>query len=254
MRKRWTMTVPQLFEAYEDEKQAKIVGDLPGYVDRGDYGFDNGMGWVVAGFLENRQGQLRFANHEETLFCMGCHTSIGSTIDSTFSFARKMDGPAGWGYIDLRGMPDAPSLGETRGEIATYLERAGGGGEFRSNPEMEARWFLRPGVVDAEKVAAAKDVYALITPSRERALEMNKAYRLIVEDQDFLFGRDPTTTPPINVYDVVDNASAPTLPADRAYAWDIRLDWSGTSPVAGGPDDRLARSSQSDRSQPANRR
>ncbi len=254
MRKRWTVTVPQLFEAYEGEKQAKIVGDLPGYVDRGDYGFDNGMGWVVAGFIENRKGQLRFANHEETLFCMGCHTSIGSTIDNTFSFARKIDGAAGWGYIDLRGMPDAPSMGETRGEIATYLERAGGGGEFRSNPEMEARWFLRPGVVDAEKIAAAKDVYALITPSRERALELNKAYRLIVEDQDFLFGRDPTTTPPINVYAIVDNAEAPTLPPDRAYAWDIRLDWSRAPFGIDGPEDRTARSSQPESSQPNPRR
>jgi hypothetical protein len=226
MRKRWTTTVPQLFEAYEGEKQAKILGDLPGYIDRGDYGLDNEMGWVVAGFLENRQGRLRVANYEETLFCMGCHTSIGSTIDSTFSFARKVDGAAGWGYIDLRGMPDAPSMGETRGEIATYLERAGGGGEFRSNPEMEARWFRAPGVVDPQKVAEARDVYTLVTPSRDRALAMNKAYRTIVEDQDFVFGRDATVTPPPNVYEVVDNATAPTLPADRAYSWDIRLDWS----------------------------
>ena len=231
MRKRWTMTVPQLFEAYEGERQAKIVGDLPGYIDRGDYGLDNEMGWVIAGFIENRQGRLRVANFEETLFCMGCHTSIGSTIDNTFSFARKIDGPAGWGYIDLRGMPDAPSMGETRGEIATYLERAGGGGEFRSNPEMEKRWFSSPGVVDAARVAAAPDVYALITPSRERALALNKAYRLIVEDQDFLYGRDATATPPPNVYEVVDMATAPTLPPERAYRWDIRLDWSRAMPA-----------------------
>lgn len=253
MRKRWTMTVPQLLEAYEGERHAKIVGDLPGYVDRGDHGLDNEMGWVVAGFLENRKGQLRVANYEETLFCMGCHTSIGSTIDNTFSFARKIDGAAGWGYVDLHGMPDAPSLGETRGEIATYLERAGGGGEFRSNPEMEARWFSAPGVVDARKVEAAPDVYALITPSRERALAMNKAYRVIVEDQDFVFGRDATVTPPTNVYDVVDNATAPTLPADRAYRWDIRLDWSrvglGDAPTQTRTAERGERLS-SDREQP----
>lgn len=226
MRKRWGTSVPQLFEAYEQEKQAKYVGQLPGYVDRGDHGLDNEMGWVIAGFIEARDGRLRVANYEETFFCMGCHTSVGTTIDSTFSFPRKIDGAAGWGYVDLRGMPDAPSMGETRGEIATYLERAGGGGEFRSNPEMEARWFSAPGVVDADKVAAAADVYELITPSRERALAMNKAYRVIVEDQDFIYGRDATVTPPGNVYEVVDVATAPTLPADRTYAWDIRLDWS----------------------------
>ncbi len=227
MRKRWTTSVPQLLEAYEDEAHAKYVGQLPGFVDRGDYGFDNEMGWVITGFIENSKGRLRVNTWEENFFCMGCHSSIGSTIDSTFSFARKVDGAAGWGYIDLRGMPDAPNMGERRGEIATYLERAGGGGEFRSNPEMEVRWFKAPGVVDVAKVAAAKDVYELITPSRERALEMNKAYRVIVQDQDFIFGRDPTTTPPKNVYDIVDNQTAPTLPEHLAYEWDIRLDWSG---------------------------
>lgn len=227
MRKRWTVTAPQLFEAFEQEHQAKDLGELPGYVDRGQYGIDNEMGWLVAGFIENRNGRLRANNYEETLFCMGCHTSIGSTIDSTFSFARKVDGAAGWGYINLRGMPDAPTLGEQRGEIATYLARAGGGGEFRSNPEMESRWF-RDGKVDAGRVAAAKDVYELITPSRQRALTMNKAYRVIVEDQDFIFGRDPTVRPPPNVYQEVDNEEAPTLPRTRAYRWDIRLDWNAT--------------------------
>ncbi len=229
MRKRWATSVPQLAEAYEQEAHAKYVGDLPGYVDRGQHGLDNEMGWVIAGFIENKRGELRVNNYEETFFCMGCHTSVGSTIDSTFSFPRKIDGAAGWGYIDLRGMPDAPTMGESKGEIATYLERAGGGGEFRSNPEMQARWFDGSGRVDAAKVAAARDVYELITPSRERALELNKAYRVIVEDQSFVFGRDPTVTPPANVYDVVDNTAAPTLPEALAYEWDIRLDWSSTS-------------------------
>lgn len=225
MRKRWAMSAPQLFETYIQERTAKDQGQLPGYVDRRDYGLDNGMGWVIAGFIENRQGRLRVNNYEETFFCMGCHTSLGSTIDSTFSFGRKVDGAEGWGYIELRGMPDAPNMGESRGEIATYLERAGGGGEFRSNPEMQARWFSG-GLPDPAKLSKAKDVYDLITPSRERALQLNKAYRSIVEDQDFIFGRDATVTAPVNVYDQVDNEKTPTLPDERTYTWDIRLDWS----------------------------
>ena len=143
---------------------------------------------------------------------MGCHTSIGATIDKTFSFPRKVDGAAGWGYVDLRGMPDAPSVGETDGEILTYLERVGGGGEFRSNPEMFDRWFdADAGRVDRERVANARDVYELITPSRERALELNKAYRVIVADQDYIYGRDATVAPPVNVYDHVDNETAPVF-------------------------------------------
>jgi len=226
MRKYFLRTEPQLFELYLQERYAKEDGQLPGYVDRGEHGLDNELGWVVQGFIENRKGQLRAANYEENLFCMGCHSSVGATIDSTFSFARKIDGADGWGYIDLRGMPDAPSMGETTGEIATYLERAGGGSELRSNPEMAERWF-KGDAVDRHKLAG-KDVYALITPSRRRALDLNKAYRTIVEDQDFVFGRDANVVPPINVYQRVDNEKAPTLPAELTNRWDIRLDWSRT--------------------------
>ena len=225
MRKRFMLTLPQLHEAYLQEAYAKDDGQLPGYVDRGQHGLDNEMGWVITGFIENRAGRLRWNSFEENLFCMGCHTSIGSTIDNVFSFARKVDGAAGWGYIDLRGMPDAPNVGEQRGEIATYLERAGGGGEFRSNPEMQARFFT-DGALDPAKLAMARDVYDLIAPSRERAMLLNKAYRLIVEDQDYIHGRDATVVAPVNVYDAIDNEQTPTLPGERTHRWDIRLDWS----------------------------
>lgn len=209
---------------YEEEAFDKEAGNLPGYTWLGDYGLDNSAGWSIQGFIENKNGRLRVASFEENLFCMGCHGSIGSTIDKTFSFARKIDGGEGWGYINLRGMPDAPNAGESKGEILTYFERAGGGDEFRSNREMLSRWFTDGGKVDYQAIAG-KDVYQLITPSRERALQLNKAYKLIVEDQRFLFGRDATVTPPTKVYEFVDNATAPTLPEDFFYNWDIRLDW-----------------------------
>ena len=162
---------------------------------------------------------------------MGCHNSIGSTIDKTFSFARKVDGVSGWGYINLRGMPDAPSVIDSKdpgkeiaGEIATYLERSGGGSEFRNNDEMEKRFYHADGSVDKEAIAKARDVYELITPSRARALQLNKAYKAIVEQQSFLYGRDATVKPPKNVYARVDE-TAPTLPENLQYEWDIRLDW-----------------------------
>ena len=73
--------------------------------------------------------------------------------------------------------------------------------------------------------ARARDVYELIAPSVERALALNKAYRVIVAEQDYLYGRDPTTHAPANVYREIDNARAPTLRASLAYPWDIRLAW-----------------------------
>ena len=211
---------------YQLEGFEKELGQLPQYIYLGDHGLDNKFGWSVQGFIEDLEGRLRAATFEENLFCMGCHTSIGSTIDKTFAFPRKVDGAAGWGYIQLQGMPDAPNRGETGGEIATYLARVGGGSEFRDNPEMFARWFHADGSVNEAAIASAPDVYTLIAPSAERALQLNKAYRVIVADQDYLYGRDPTTQAPDSVYQRVHNATAPTLPASLAYHWDIRLDWS----------------------------
>lgn len=210
---------------YQLEAFEKEAGNLPGYMNLGHYGLDNGNGWSIQGFIEGSDGRLRANTFEENLFCMGCHNTIGTTIDKTFSFARKVDGAEGWSYINLRGMPDAPSMGEDQGEILTYLQRVGGGSEFRNNEEMRQRWFNEDGSVNVEKVKAAKDVYALITPSKERALKLNKAYKLIVEDQDYIYGRDAVVSPPENVHEFIDNVNAETLPEDRTFPYDIRLDW-----------------------------
>jgi hypothetical protein len=231
MRKSRAYSKPVYARRYQLESFEKEAGNLPGYHNLGHNGLDNGNGWAIQGFIEDSKGRLRASTFEENLFCMGCHNSIGSTIDKTFSFPRKVDGAQGWGYINLRGMPDAPSKGEKRGEIATYLERAGGGSEFRNNEEMLARWFKRDGTVDHEKVANARDVYELITPSRERAMVLNKAYKTIVEDQTFIYGRDAVVAPPKNVYPWIDNEKTPTLPESRTFTWNILLDWPSRFPA-----------------------
>lgn len=218
---------PMYARKYDIEAMEKEAGNLPAYLDLGHYGLDNGNGWAIHGFIEDRKGRLRSLTYEENFSCMGCHNSVGSTIDKTFSFPRKLDGAAGWGYINLKGMPDAPNKGESAGEIATYLARVGGGSEFRNNDEMTARWFRPDGSLDHEKLSKAKDVYDLITPSPERALALNKAYRTIVEDQDYIHGKDTVLGPPANVYDRIENGKTPTLPPERVYRWNILLDWPG---------------------------
>jgi hypothetical protein len=217
-------TPAELLSMYGNEKQEKLDDNLPNFVSRGDNGLDNGFGWLVLGFIEAADGHLRKQSEEETTFCMGCHTTIGSTIDQTFAFPRKVTGAAGWGYVNLKGMVDAPNVGGTEGEILNYLKLAGGGNEFRENPEIIEKWFNEDGSVNEEKVLAA-DVYELLAPSPERALTLNKAYMAIVRDQDFIYGRDANVTPAVNVYDAVDPETAPVLPAERQYNWDIRLAW-----------------------------
>ena len=57
-------------------------------------------------------------------------------------------------------------------------------------------------------------------------MALNKAYRAIVLEQDYIYGRDAMPEVPGNVYTHIDNETAPTLPEEFVYDWDIRLDWS----------------------------
>lgn len=211
-----------LISAYGNEQQEKIDGILPKY-NYDVTGTPNEFGWTVLGFIEDEAGRLRVQSREESFFCMGCHTTIGSTIDHTFAFPRKISGAEGWGYINLIGMIDAPSKKGKDNEILEYFRLVGGGDEFRQNEEVLDKWFNADGTVKEEKVRAA-DVYDLITPSRERALALNKAYWTIVKDQDFHHGRDANLKPAVNVYRKVDENS-PTLPGKKTQTYDIRLKW-----------------------------
>lgn len=214
---------------YQLEAYEKEAGHLPGYHMVGGYGLDNGTGWAMQGFIEDANGHLRQSTFEENFFCMGCHNTVGSTIDKTFSFARKIDGAAGWGYINLHQQQDAPGKGESQGEYLTYFERAGGGDEFRSNDEMLSRWFDKDGQVKRDAVLAAKSIYELIAPSHTRAMELNKAYKTIVDEQSYIYGRDARISPAKNVYKKIDNETAPTLPPEKFYEWDILLQWKNSS-------------------------
>lgn len=213
---------------YNQEHREKAQARLPTYAwarPIGEAGLNNKMGWVIQGWIEDASGSLRPQTYEEHFYCMGCHTTVGTTIDHTFAFPRKVTGAAGWGYINLKGMPDVPNLGEQEGEILTYFRRVGGGDEFRQNLEILQRWFDQQGHVQAASVRQA-DVHTLLTPSAERALALNKAYQQIVLEQSFYLGRDAVLGDAVNVYREVQQERAPVLPLSRQYHYDIRLDWS----------------------------
>ena len=138
--------------------------------------------------------------------------------------ARKVTGAKGWGYINLKGMKDAPSISEPGGEILNYLKRVSGGNEFRANQEIQQKWFNDDGSLKLDEISSS-DVYQLITPSKERALKLNKAYTHIVRHQSYIYGRDPNIKPLKNVHKKVDESQAPLNIDARISGWDIRLDW-----------------------------
>ena len=224
MKKHTFFPMPRIRQAYYGEAKEKHFENLPSVSDFGDRGIANGFGWLIWGFIEDEHGALRQQSKEEQFFCAGCHKTIGTTIDQTFSFPRKLAGVKGWGYLDLTKIIDAPNLGEKRGEYATYMQRVNGGDEFRQNQEMLDRWFNADGTLKSQEISQLKSIYPLITPSKERAIELNKAYFTIVKEQSFLYGRDAILKPNSNVFKDINSEVAPLEEAHR-HKWDIRLNW-----------------------------
>ena len=162
--------------------------------------------WLLQGFIENGDGALRPQTFEETAFCEGCHAGIGTTTDSTFSFARKIGETAPargwfhWSQHDLQGIAE-PKRADGEYEYTYYLREAGGGGELGENVEVAQRFFDDRHVLLPAAIAQLhQDISLLLLPSPGRALDLDRAYRAIVQEQSFNRGRDAVLAPARNVY------------------------------------------------------
>jgi len=230
MKKLRNLEPSQLMGIYEHEHDEKDAGRLPVVQGSAETGLRNKFGWMLQGYIEDALGRLRLQTHQEQLACMGCHSNLGVTVDQTFSFARKVPGAMGWGYQDLAGIQDAPNLGAEQPEFATYLERVGGGDEFRENTEMLARFFPG-GKLDHAAVARVaqggdQDIAWLLLPSRERALDLDRAYVALVRQQRFDRGRDAVLKPATHVHRTIENESTGLEAAGRVYRdGRLRLNW-----------------------------
>ncbi|NLK66854.1 MAG: hypothetical protein GX282_05195 [Campylobacteraceae bacterium] len=206
------------------------------YVGNVEIGLNNDRGWFFQAFIEDGDGELRPQSYEETLFCMGCHSNIGATADATFVFQRKFDhdefqnGWFHWSQKDFSGIKDMV-LEDGEGEYAKYLALNNAGDEFRGNTEvmdkffvegweknlemiekeyalnqetpgalMDRSWKLKPEAMEILK----NDISYVLMPSVERALRLNKAYRAVVEEQSYVFGRDVNIKPSDNVHKEVE--------------------------------------------------
>ena len=183
----------ELREAHDyPDRPERFLGDV-------ESGIATGLGWRMQGFIEDAAGVLRPQTYEESLTCAGCHAGTGRSTDGVFSYPRKVDQPAGgWFHWDrewpLGNLPD-PMRSDDRGEYQTYLFRNRAGDEFRANGEALRRYFPA-GKADENAVAAlAQRIGPLTDPSPGRALALNKAYRLIVEEQSYDKGRVPVLAP-----------------------------------------------------------
>lgn len=231
-RRELPLSLDKMTRTYLDELRNKEEGNLPVYPGSGTVGLVNDFGWRYQGFIESADGHLRAQTEEETLFCMGCHSTIGVTADQSFAFPRKVPGSSGWGHQTVAGIQDVPQTGQDTPEILQYFQRVRGADEFRANDEAIARFFNDDGSVKEALVRQAapggdEDIGFLIAPSRERAIELTKAYMALVADQDFELGRDPVPEPTTRVFEFIEGNGTTALGAAGLVFTDGRiwLDW-----------------------------
>src|SRR3546814_10733119 len=88
--------------AYEKDAREQLSGGWPYFGGDAFSGLFSEYGWQLQAYIERADGRLRLQTREEQMFCMGCHSGIGVTVDGSFSLPRQLPGAAGWGVQRLR--------------------------------------------------------------------------------------------------------------------------------------------------------
>jgi hypothetical protein len=215
-RKIWWSDYQDLFnfaqaEGIEDFHNGVMLPET--YLGNYFQGMENSMGWVLQGYIEDKNGNLRPQTNEETTFCMSCHAKLGATADAIFSFHRKLEGTDkndnlyGWNHWTQKGLKNIPEPKQTyrkhgeQYEYSFYLKNNHAGDEFRENREVINKFFNADGSLKEDMLDALhKDITVLLLPGRERTMLLNKAYRAIVINQSFNEGRDASAAPAVNVH------------------------------------------------------
>ncbi|MBC3766748.1 hypothetical protein [Neptunicella marina] len=165
-------------------------------------GVNVAQGWNYQGFIEDYQGELRPQTYEEQITCTGCHGGTGVMIDSNISFYRKLPhssfqrGWYHWQQKPMQGVPEPKRESDGEYEYSYYLKHNPTGDEFRANDEVKAKFFNENGQPREEMFNKLhQDIAVLMLPTKQRALDLNKVYKTIVEEQSFKLGKAPLLSP-----------------------------------------------------------
>lgn len=197
------LTYAELETVYLDE--AKERSDFPDRlrmpVGSTEAGVSNNVGWKIQAFIEDRKGDLRPQSFEELVSCIGCHGGIGEATDSIISFPRKFEatkpqrGWTHWTQHSLQGVNEPKVEIKDVGvqyEYSFYLMYTGAGDDYKANQEILNTFYYDNGKLDpTQALLLHQDISILLYPSPSRALQLNKIYKTIVEDQSYIKGRDP---------------------------------------------------------------
>jgi hypothetical protein len=193
----------------EDEQKEAI--DSPNKIEtfQGDpkNGIYNKKGWIYSAFIEDQDGRLRVQTKEEMLSCMGCHTSLGATVDSSFAFFRKFENSSfqhGWFHWSQKSLKD--TIEPKNHPYSLYLKTNRFGDEFRDNSEVFDKFFQsdlslkKSALEDLER-----DISFYLLPSKQRAIYLNKAYKVIVDEQSYIYGKTPHIKPIKTIYKEIES-------------------------------------------------
>jgi len=115
-----------------------------------------------------------------------------------------------------------PRLADGRHEYTLYLEKNHAGDEFRDNDEIIEKFFDENGLLKTDEIEILqKDISYLIMPSAERTLTLNKAYKVIVDEQSYIYGRDAHVKPTANVHTEVSINRSTGLTAIRMQRYPL---------------------------------
>ena len=165
-------------------------------------GMQLAQGWVYQGFIEDKQGELRPQTYQEHASCTGCHSGSGVLMDTNISFYRKLptssfqQGWYHWQQKSMHGIPEPKRASDGEYEYSYYLKNNPTGDEFRANNEVKQRFFDEQGQPRKEMFEKLHgDISVLMLPSSERAIALNKAYKVLVDEQSFIHGKAPLLAP-----------------------------------------------------------
>ncbi len=120
----------------------------PVYANGKESWIENGTGWLLGGWIEDKGGELRAQTTSELTQCVACHSGnvrpseigqnavftsgTGNTIDSTWAMPRQLEGAQGWREMDYLGY-QAPKAGAVQGTLSTPepVNRGKNIGEYR---------------------------------------------------------------------------------------------------------------------------
>jgi len=203
------------YEAFDPTTATPGEGEGDSIYGRDDQGWvDNGAGWILAGFIEDKQGELRPQTQEEMTQCIGCHSGFkstefpnftsgtGNTVDSTWAFPRKLPNSVGWQEMNYLGyqittendvMQTASTLPEPinryadQGEFGLFLQYVVGASLYGDMPQQFESHFS--ALITPEK-GYSKNWPALDTSSAEgfdlSSVNRQRLLRTFVERGDYL--------------------------------------------------------------------